>query len=310
MAARNRKIREGCWPGLKGSLGWLAGKLKGGAIALGTQGAIVIALLAAAAVGLGIARREAAAKPQFRVYPAQLRAQAPPWCADDLRQVAFPRECYSIFDPSLTRDVAQAYLASPWVKAVRRVQKRFPNQLDIELELREPAAFVRLPDASWAIDSEGVRLPLADERWDHERRPLPLIFGVKSPAPEPGRRWADPGTSAALAVLQALAAEPTLLSEIHFVDVSNLEGVIDPQRSEVLLFTRRRLRVAWGRPPNTTRFGEPSVPCKLARLRRYLSRPQALSDGASSLDLRFPDDDEALAHQPHDWSPPHVPTPR
>ncbi len=310
MGAKNKKIREGGWPGFRGALRWLASKMKGGVLALGIQGGIVVALIVAAAIGLRVARHEAALKPQFLVYPAQLRAQAPPWCAADLQQVTFPRECYSIYDSRLVPDVAEAYGASPWVKAVRRVEKRFPNQLDLELDLREPAAFVRLPDATWAIDADGVRLPLAYEKWDHEQRPLPLIFGVKTTPPDPGRRWQDPGTTAALSVLQALASEPTLLRQVHFLDVSNLEGVIDPQRSEVLMFTRRRVRVAWGRPPNTTKFGEPSVPCKLARLRRYLSRPQALSDGASSIDLRFPEDDEALAHQVQDWSPPNVPTPR
>jgi len=295
VGARNKKIKDGAWPGLRGSLSWLAGKLRLGILSLGLQGAIVVTLVIAALIGIRLARGQAARLPQFCVHPAQLRAQAPPWCAAQLEQVQFPRECYSIFDPQLTRDVAEAYLASPWVKAVRRVEKRFPNHLDVELDLREPAAFVRLPDASYAIDRDGVLLPLDYERWDHDQRPLPLIFGVKTEPPEPGCRWSDPGTLAALSVLQAMASEPTLLRQVHFVDVSNLDGVIDPQRSEVLLFTRRRVRVAWGRPPNTTAFGEPTVPCKLARLRRHLSRPLALSDGTSSIDLRFPDEDEALA---------------
>ncbi len=297
MGAKNKKISEGGWPGLRGSVRWLAGRLKQGVLSLGIQGAIAVVLIAAAAVGVAFARRHVARMPQYRVYPAQLRAQAPPWCADELEKVTFPREYYSIFDSRLTRDVAEAYLASPWVKAVRRVEKRFPNQLDIELDLREPAAFVRLPEASYAVDPEGIHLPLAYERWDHDQRPLPLIFGVKTEPPAPGKRWGDPGALAALAVLQALAAEPTILRQVHFVDVSNLDGVIDPQRSEVLLFTRRRVRVAWGRAPNSTAFGEPSVACKLARLRRYLSRPSALSDGTGSIDLRFPGDDEALASQ-------------
>ncbi len=297
MGTKNKKINEGGWPGFRGGLRWLASKMKRGILSLGIQGAIVIALIVAAAVGIAIARRHVARLPQNCVYPGQLRAQAPPWCADQLEKVAFPQECYSIFDKRLTRDVAEAYLASPWVKAVRRVEKRFPNQLDIELDLREPAAFVRLPEASYALDPDGIHLPLNHERWDHEQRPLPLIFGVKTEPPEPGKRWSDPGTLAALAVLQALAAERTILRQVHFVDVSNLDGVIDSQRSEVLIFTRRRVRVAWGRAPNTTAFGEPTVACKLARLRRYLSRPAALSAGASSIDLRFPGDDEALVSQ-------------
>ena len=309
MGAKNKKLREGGWPGFRGALKWLAGRAGTGILSLGIQGAVVAALVVAGAVGLHFARRAAARMPQYTVYPGQLRAQAPPWCAADLEKLSFPREAYSIFDSALTRDVAEAYLASPWVKAVRRVEKRFPNHLDVALDLREPAAFVRLPDASYAVDADGVCLPLAYERWDHEQRPLPLVFGVKTEPPAPGKRWTDPGTAAALSVLQALAAEPTLLRQVHFVDVSNLEGVIDTQRSEVLLFTRRRVRVAWGRPPNTTRFGEPSVPCKLARLRRFLSRPAALSEGASSIDLRFPEEDAAQPPFAHDRSQAHAATP-
>jgi len=293
--ARNKKMKQTGWSGLRGGLAWLAGKMKRGIVSLGLQGAAVVALVIAACAGAGLARREASALPQFTIRPANFRAQAPPWCADQLEQVTFPREAYSIFDPDLTHDVAQAYLASPWVRSVRRVEKRYPNRLSVELELRQPAAFVRLPDASYAVDKDGIRLPLDYDRWDHERRPLPLIFGVKTEPPKPGSRWSDPGTLAALSVLQALAAEPALLRQVHFIDVSNLDGVIDPQRSEVLLFTRNRVRVAWGRPPRTTAFGEPSVACKLARLRRYLSQPLTLADGTASIDLRFPDQDEALA---------------
>lgn len=309
MGSRNRKLRGDGWPGFRGALGWLAAKMKSGVIALGVQGAIVVGLLAAVAVGLRLARLHVARMPRFSVSPAQFRAQAPAWCSADLEAVAFPKQTYSLFDPELIRDVTGAYLASPWVKAVRRVEKRFPNQLDIELDLREPAAFVRLPDASHAVDRDGVCLPLSYERWDLEGRPLPLLFGVKTEPPEPGKRWPDPGVAAALSIVQALAAEPAILRQVHFVDVSNLEGVIDPQRSEVLLFTRRRMRIAWGRPPNTTRFGEPSVPCKLARLRRFLSRPGALADGASSIDLRFPEDDQASPSFANDRSHDHASTP-
>ena len=297
MAAKNRKISGG-WPGLRGALGWLLAKTKTGLLAMGIQGAIVAVVFVASIIGVRAARREVTRLPEFSVFPARLRTEAPPWCAGSLGQVAFPREVYSIFDPQLTRDVAQAYLGSPWVKAVRRVAKRYPNELEIELDLRQPAAFVRLPDACHAIDADGIVLPLDYPKWDHELRPLPLIFGVKTSPPAPGQRWADAGTLAALSVLGVLSAEPALLKQVHFVDVSNLDGVIDSQRSEVLLFTRRRVRVAWGRPANTTKFGEPSIPCKLARLRRYLSRPAALSDGASSIDLRFPEDDEVMAQRP------------
>lgn len=296
MSAKNKKLKPKDQRGLRAALTFLATKARTGLTAMGVQGVVAAVVIAAAAGGLYLARREVAAMPHFRVYPARFRATGPKWCADDLAKVAFPRESYSVFDPELTLDVARAYLASPWVKAVRSVEKRFPSEMHVELELREPAAFIRLPASCYAVDDEGIRLPLEYEAWDHITRPLPLIFGVRGDPPEAGKRWVDAGTLAALAVLRALAAEPALLSEIHFVDVSNLDGVIDPQRSEVMLFTRRRVRIAWGRAPDTAHFGEPSVANKLARLRQWLARPLALSGGAAHIDLRFPED-PALARQ-------------
>jgi hypothetical protein len=295
-ARKNKKIETNAWSGLREAGRRAAATLRSGLSSLGLQGVLSAALIVAGLCGIYLARRHVAQMSRFRVYPARFRAQAPSWCVDDLSTVAFRHESYSIFDPRLTRDVAEAYLASPWVKGVRRVEKRFPNELKVELELREPAAFVRLPEGCYAVDADGVYLPLDYQRWDHERRRLPLVFGVKAQPPEPGTRWPDRRACVAVDVLNALAAEPTILEQIHFVDVANLDGEIDPLRSEVLLFTRRRVRIAWGRAPDTTKFGEPPVAQKLARLRRWLAQPLALSGGGSYIDLRFPEE-EALAHQ-------------
>jgi len=290
MCAKNRKLSDKKWARLRQAARWLAAKTRSGLAALGLQGLFVVALAILALCAIQVARRRAGRMRHFRVYPSRIRAQAPPWCADDLAKVKFPRESYSIFEPGLTREVAEAYLASPWVAVVERVEKRFPNELRVELVLRQPAAFVRLPSACHAIDPQGVLLPLDYQRWDHALRPIPLIFGVTSQPPRPGERWADRRVGAATAVLRALATEPAVLREVQIVDVANLDGEIDPLRSEILLFTRRRVRIAWGRPPDTTRFGEPPVAQKLEQLRGCLARPLALSD-AAHIDLRFPGED-------------------
>jgi hypothetical protein len=70
---------------------------------------------------------------------------------------------------------------------------------------------------------------------------------------------------------------------------------LDPLRSEITLYSRRNVRVLWGRPPDTRKFGEPSVADKLARLRRCMGRPLMLAGGAQ-VDLRFPEE-EAMARQ-------------
>ena len=288
MARRNKKIHSGPWNGFLMVVAWLGAKMRGGAARLGLNGALLLVILAATVAGVWLAARFAGTLPVFRVYPSWFKAKAPPWCARDLEAVRFPRESYSIFDPALTREVAQAYLASPWVRAVRSVRKRFPNRLSIQLQLREPIAFVRLGNDYRAVDNQAVHLPLAFSRWPHRERPLPIVFGVEGKAPPPGTVWREPHVAAAVAVLNALAAAPEVYRAVQFVDVSNLDGKIAPLQSEVMLMTRRRVRVAWGRPPGTNRFGEPPVAWKLARLREWLNHPVPLSAG-THLDLRFPD---------------------
>jgi len=153
------------------------------------------------------------------------------------------------------------------------VRKRFPNRISVELVLRQPLAFVRVGNTYRAVDNAAVHLPLEFSLWPHRRRPLPIVFGAEGRPPAPGATWREPHVAAAVGVLNALAAEPAVFREVQFVDVSNLDGKIAPLQSEVMLMTR---------------FGEPPVAWKLARLRQWLTHPVQLSEG-THLDLRFPD---------------------
>lgn len=288
MAAK-RKPTGKRWPRLRAAARWVGERLRTGATAIGVRGAMLIAAAIAAMWGLHWTRERVGRMPRYRVYPARIRAKAPEWCASDLAAVQFKRDSYSIFDPALTREVAETYAQCPWVANVARIEKRFPNELRVELELRRPAAFVRLPGAHHAIDVRAIHLPLDYLRWDHASLPLPLVFGVKSAPPPPGTRWADRRVTAAASVLTTLACDPMVLRHIYVIDVANLEGDVDPLRSEILLFTRQRVRINWGRPPDTRKFGEPAAHEKLARLRRLLAQPLG---GWASIDLRFPDSTE------------------
>ncbi len=295
MCAKNRKITGARWERLRAAAAWVRDRLHSGVAAVGLRGFLLFAIFAAALWGIEVARRDVGLRPGYRIWPERFRAEGPAWCAQDLADLKFPRRSYSVFDSALTREIAEAYLACPWVAAVERVEKCFPNQLRVELTLREPVAFVRLPGGFHTIDAEGFVLPIEYGAWDHARRPLPAIQGVASTAPRPGARWGDRRVAAGLAVAAALAAEPTVLRCIQYVDVANLDGELDPTRSEVVLYSRRNITVLWGRPPDTKKFGEPSLADKLARLRRCLGRPFALA-GGTQLDLRFPED-EAVARQ-------------
>lgn len=296
MCARNRKVSKGRLARAREAAQWVGEKLRTGLLAIGLRGGALIALAAAALWGMAVAQKAVGEKPKYRVYPRRFRAQAPPWCADDLAEVQFPRESYSIFDPHLTREVAQAYAQSCWVKAVRRVEKHLPNKLVVELDLRQPAAFVRLASDRAAIDGEGIYLPLNYRRWDHQARPLPTIYGVEGEPPEPGQVWSDPRVAAATAVLRVLAAQPEVLEQIGIVDVTNLHGEINPRESEINLFTRRwghRVVVRWGASPDDRKSMEPSPRKKFDALRRCLEKSLT---GGSSIDLRFPNSSALASH--------------
>ena len=296
MATRNKKITGEKWARLRGAARWLAARTRSGVAAVGIRGFLLLAIAAGSVWGIELARHHVGQMRAFRVYPERFRAEGPAWCAQDLANVEFPRDSYSIFDPRLIRDVTEAYRACPWVASVQRVEKRLPNELRVELTLREPAAFVRQPSGYCAVDAEGVYLPLDYSHWDHPQQPLATISGVAIPPPAPGRLWADRRVGAALSVLAALGTEPEVMRCVSVVDVANLDGEVDPMRSEVVLFTHRNVRIFWGRPADTRKFGEPTVAEKLARLRRCMARHRSLAGAGTLIDLRFPDQ-EAVARQ-------------
>jgi len=295
MCAKNRKITGARWERLRDAAAWVRDRFRSGVAAVGFRGFLLIAVFGAALWGIEVARREAGRQRSFRIYPECFKAEGPSWCAQDLANVEFPRRYYSVFDSNVTREVADVYLACPWVASVERIEKRFPNQLRVELTLREPVAFIRLPGGFRTLDADGYVLPIDHNSWDHQRQPLPVIQGVTSGAPKPGEPWGDRRVGAGLSVVAALAREPQVLRCIQTVDVSNLDGELDPLRSEITLYSRRNVTILWGRPPDTKKFGEPSVADKLARLRRCMARPLMLAGGAQ-IDLRFPEL-EAVARQ-------------
>ena len=285
MCARNRKVSKDKWAALRAAASWLAAKVRTGLLAVGLRGALLLLVAAACLWGIGLATRHVGSMRRFRIDGAHLRAEAPPWCADDLARIRLPEESYSIFDPRLTHDAAEAYRASPWVLDVRRIEKRLPDQLVVELDLRRPVAVVQTPDGTRTVDAQAVVLPLNLCLWEQDQPPLPRIAGVASEPPEPGSHWADARLDAALAVRAAVADDPALLDRLHTIDVRNVAGERSRHESEIVLFTHDSVRVAWGRAPNAKNSAtEIPVPEKLATLRRRLDDSHARS---TTIDLRF-----------------------
>jgi len=297
MCARNRKLPKGKkWVRTRLALQWLSEKTRYGVMAFGLRSGALILLVVTAGIGAHVARERVGRMPDYRVYPDRIKFKGvPAWCADAMAKITFKKRSYSIFDPDLTRDVAEAYAASPWVEKVVRVDKYYPNGLQAEFVWRQPVAFVHFPEGNYAVDAQGVILPVEYAPWVRQRGHLPLVYGVASQPPAHGKRWGDRHVAAAIAVLRAVSVEPKILKDIYIVDVRNLGGEKDPSAAEILLTTHGHVPVKWGRSPTTTKYGEPSVKAKMARLRRCLLDPRHKVGRGSTIDLRYLGDEGVVA---------------
>lgn len=113
-----------------------------------------------------------------------------------------------------------------WVRGAT-VSRIWPNRLIVQVEEREPVAFVTLPDASSAlIDADGEILPTVPDRFE-----LPVLRGVSAEAPVEDRREAIVRMNRITEELAGRAAE---ISEI---DVSDLEKLSIAQSYEGRMLT-------------------------------------------------------------------------
>ena len=182
----------------------------------------------------------------------------PPWVGPGLEQSITgplpPLGKMSLFDPRLVDTVVAYYERHPWVARVRRVEKKFPNGLTVELDLRRPVAAVYRQGGYFLVDREGVRLP-----GDFDRVPqLPFfvapVVGVSSDPPLAGRRWEDPALQAAVRVADALVQEgvPRQLA-VRAIDVTNVGGRVNRRQSEIVVWAEDHVAIEWGRAGDPAR---------------------------------------------------------
>lgn len=229
----------------------------------------------------------------YQVKTATLNVSFDPsWAvaaADDPAPVPFPfpGEVMPLRTPDLPKRLAAFYEASPWVDHVEKVEVRLPNQVKVRLVVREPVVAVKWGETHYLVDKKGVRLPGQYE--DLAKVPYVLfrVSGVQASLPRPGQRWADAGIPAGVAVAAALrdgGVEQEL--GIDAIDVANVDGRLDPNRSEIVLHTGERTAIEWGRSPWTKKFGEPTMDSKLENLRLALEAAPGLR-GVKYLKLQF-----------------------
>lgn len=188
--------------------------------------------------------------------------------------------------------VKERFVQNPWVEDILSIECRFPNSLFIRAKLRKPFCLAKQEGRIFLMDGKGVRLPGEYSQSPHEFKDFLLILtGISSEPPEPGKPWNDPaildGISVVKELFSSLKKREIEESGIVSIDLSNLRGCIDPRLSEIVLLSKGRTKIGWGRSARSRRFGELSVEEKVRNLREVLYRIPGL-EGLALVEVRFP----------------------
>ncbi len=159
---------------------------------------------------------------------------------------------------------------NPFVRSVL-VSRRFPSTLDIEIEEREPVAYISGQSKMWMVDEEGVLLPsLKGSR----ALDLPVIVGMKKFPEKMGARIQN---DRILQAIWLLAATRTLDKNL-FYQIDNIS--YSRSRGMVVYLTKPFLPLYFGKDLNVRQIEYVrAILSKLKRERRLAS--------TRYIDLRF-----------------------
>jgi hypothetical protein len=192
-------------------------------------------------------------------------------------------------DVKLVEEVSRAFALHAWVAKVRRVQKRFPAQVLVELEYRRPVAAVEVVSQGQPgllfVDAEGVLLPSEDFTSSQSQDYLRISVGSMNPAGLYGEPWGDEEQRVAGAARIA-AAWGERFSAAGLYRIVAAEGISGQVSYE--LRTAGETRVIWGAAPGSESSAEPSAEQKIAALLEYIADkgPLDRASGEPLIDLR------------------------
>ncbi len=213
-----------------------------------------------------LTRRGSYAVPDIRT------AVAPAWSdRHGVEVVKIDNGGTNLFDDALVGKVGKAFEDCAWIKSVTSVERVFPDQLRVRFEYRRPHVAVRCENGYVIVDADGVRLPGVYVDPPPCERSV-QVAGVGGRAPEPGKAWDSAALKAGMALADYVDATPLLARlRVREVNVANHGGRLDPRMSEAILATASGVELAWGRTPDTARYGDPSPEEKLENLREVMA---------------------------------------
>lgn len=239
-------------------------------------------------------------RPEYQVGLEQITVTPPPgWVPDNLVARVLRRmdlqNPLSLQDPTLSEQIAAAFVTYPWIEQVHRVTKSFPARVHVEVTYRRPVAFVEGIGGYYAIDQSTFLLPYYDFSPSDIGR-YPIITNVTS-VPQAGQAqsWGDPAVTGAaqLATLLMEADETgrTLWESWNLaaIETPTLTGLPDEHPDlEYSIRTQGGSLIQWGRSPASEHPGELSAAKKLQRLRDYHEDYNGFDDSpiANNIDVR------------------------
>lgn len=183
----------------------------------------------------------------------------------------------SVLDADLVPRLAEALELHPWIRRVRRVEKRFPASVQAEVEYRVPLATVEAgngaPDNTLGlspVDEHAVRLPAADLPRDMLLR-LPRIADM-GPLPLTGQPFEGPKIMGAIALVRYLRDEWDALHLVAVQPLDRPEIRSDDKYYLYDLITEGGTLIHWGAAPDAAPHDEVPADVKLARLRAFVNQ--------------------------------------
>lgn len=217
--------------------------------------------------------------------------QFPSWVDDRVKQQIysrFDRRKISTLDPNSIQYMKNVYEQSPWIRRVRKIQKKYPNTIKVQLEFRRPMAAVRGNDRFWyLVDRKGVRLPGKYRRVPDRFGWVYRMEGFRDTPPETGEKWENSRVLAMSRLIQKMyrfGLHNRL--DIRAMRLVSTDAKWKQGLGKVILVTEENVQVSWGHPPGRTGPTEPGFRKKMANLNRVLEVSPKLR-GISRIKLQF-----------------------
>jgi len=159
--------------------------------------------------------------PEYRLEAGRFHlSEPPPWIPetlvyDVLTTAKFGLE-ESVLDKRLPERLAVAFTANPWIHKVRKIQIKYPAEVYVELEYRNPVCLVSLPDGNgfYPVDAYGILLPTdyftqgTSKEIAEKMNAFPLVVGTPSnPSGSLGDPWGNSAVEKAAKITAMLGVD-------------------------------------------------------------------------------------------------------